>query len=248
METYVIVRRGGWRTADDLAAAAERSTAEGERMPDDVALDPQLRARGARRRRSGRSASTRRRAPRRSGATPAPRTCRSTRSSRSPTRSSSGLTPHWSRRDRALQHARHARAARDAADAEDAPRSGGRGWPGTARARSRDRTAGRRNRGRRRSDRERRSCGGTRLSCRACANRSSARRWSRARSRSRTRASTTPGPPTTGSRSARGSEARCAVPRASAATRTRSRPCQLRRLPRGRRSVSREQGDASSIR
>jgi hypothetical protein len=37
METYVILRRGGWRTADDLAAAAERSTNEGERMPDDVA-------------------------------------------------------------------------------------------------------------------------------------------------------------------------------------------------------------------
>ena len=37
METYVILRRGGWRTAEDLAAAAERSTVEGERMPDDVA-------------------------------------------------------------------------------------------------------------------------------------------------------------------------------------------------------------------
>ncbi|HEX6725399.1 MAG TPA: DUF4242 domain-containing protein [Gaiella sp.] len=37
METYVILRRGGWRTADDLAAAAERSTSEGERMPDDIA-------------------------------------------------------------------------------------------------------------------------------------------------------------------------------------------------------------------
>jgi hypothetical protein len=36
METYVILRRGGWRTADDLRQAAERSTAEGERMPDDV--------------------------------------------------------------------------------------------------------------------------------------------------------------------------------------------------------------------
>jgi hypothetical protein len=36
METYVILRRGGWRTADDLQDAAERSTAEGERMPDDV--------------------------------------------------------------------------------------------------------------------------------------------------------------------------------------------------------------------
>ena len=37
MDTYVIVRRNCWRTADDLAAAAERSTAEGDRMPDDVA-------------------------------------------------------------------------------------------------------------------------------------------------------------------------------------------------------------------
>mgnify|MGYP000126633671 CR=1 FL=1 len=38
MDTYVILRRGGWRTADDLAEAAARSTAEGERMPDDVLL------------------------------------------------------------------------------------------------------------------------------------------------------------------------------------------------------------------
>jgi len=37
METYVILRRGGWRTAADLQGAAARSTAEGERMPDDVA-------------------------------------------------------------------------------------------------------------------------------------------------------------------------------------------------------------------
>jgi hypothetical protein len=36
METYVILRRSGWRTADDLREAAERSTIEGERMPDDV--------------------------------------------------------------------------------------------------------------------------------------------------------------------------------------------------------------------
>ena len=36
METYVILRRGGWRAADDLREAAERSTAEGDRMPDDV--------------------------------------------------------------------------------------------------------------------------------------------------------------------------------------------------------------------
>ena len=36
METYVILRRGGWRTAAELQAAAARSTAEGERMPDDI--------------------------------------------------------------------------------------------------------------------------------------------------------------------------------------------------------------------
>lgn len=36
METYVILRRGGWPTPEELGAAAERSTAEGERMPDDV--------------------------------------------------------------------------------------------------------------------------------------------------------------------------------------------------------------------
>ena len=36
METYAILRRNGWRTAEDLGEAAARSTAEGERMPDDV--------------------------------------------------------------------------------------------------------------------------------------------------------------------------------------------------------------------
>lgn len=36
METYVILRRGGWRTGADLEAAAARSTAEGERMEDDI--------------------------------------------------------------------------------------------------------------------------------------------------------------------------------------------------------------------
>jgi hypothetical protein len=36
METYVILRRGGWRTAEDLQEAAARSTAEGDRRPDDV--------------------------------------------------------------------------------------------------------------------------------------------------------------------------------------------------------------------
>jgi Protein of unknown function (DUF4242) len=36
METYVILRRGGWRTPEDLQEAAARSTAEGEKMSDDV--------------------------------------------------------------------------------------------------------------------------------------------------------------------------------------------------------------------
>ncbi len=36
METYVILRRGGWRTAADLEEAAARSTAEGERKEDEI--------------------------------------------------------------------------------------------------------------------------------------------------------------------------------------------------------------------
>ena len=36
MQTYVILRRHGWATVADLEAAAERSTAEGEQMADDV--------------------------------------------------------------------------------------------------------------------------------------------------------------------------------------------------------------------
>jgi Protein of unknown function (DUF4242) len=36
METYVIVRRNGWRTADELQEAARRSTVEGDRMTEDV--------------------------------------------------------------------------------------------------------------------------------------------------------------------------------------------------------------------
>jgi Nickel responsive protein SCO4226-like len=35
METYAILRRNGFRDADDLRAAAERSTVVGEQMPDD---------------------------------------------------------------------------------------------------------------------------------------------------------------------------------------------------------------------
>jgi hypothetical protein len=37
MKMYAILRRNGWRTADDLRVAAERSTVEGDKMPDDVA-------------------------------------------------------------------------------------------------------------------------------------------------------------------------------------------------------------------
>ena len=37
METYLVMRRKGWRTAEDLSAAAVRSAAEGDRMPDDIA-------------------------------------------------------------------------------------------------------------------------------------------------------------------------------------------------------------------
>ena len=36
METFVILRRGGWRTAEDLQEAAARSTAAGDKMQDDV--------------------------------------------------------------------------------------------------------------------------------------------------------------------------------------------------------------------
>jgi hypothetical protein len=37
MDTYVILRRGGWRSPEDLQAAAERSTQVGdEEMSDDI--------------------------------------------------------------------------------------------------------------------------------------------------------------------------------------------------------------------
>ena len=36
METYVILRRSGWRTPDELQAAAARSTEEGDRTPEDI--------------------------------------------------------------------------------------------------------------------------------------------------------------------------------------------------------------------
>ena len=36
MDTYVILRRSGWRSPEELEQAAQRSTAAGEDMPDDV--------------------------------------------------------------------------------------------------------------------------------------------------------------------------------------------------------------------
>jgi Protein of unknown function (DUF4242) len=36
VDTYVILRRSGWSSPEDLQQAAERSTAEGEKMPDDI--------------------------------------------------------------------------------------------------------------------------------------------------------------------------------------------------------------------
>lgn len=36
MNLYAILRRGGWRTGEDLEQAAARSTQVGEEMPDDV--------------------------------------------------------------------------------------------------------------------------------------------------------------------------------------------------------------------
>ena len=37
LDTYVILRRAAWRSAEELGEAAARSTAEGERMEDDIA-------------------------------------------------------------------------------------------------------------------------------------------------------------------------------------------------------------------
>lgn len=36
MQTYVILRRGGWRSPADLEKAAERSHQAGDEMPDDI--------------------------------------------------------------------------------------------------------------------------------------------------------------------------------------------------------------------
>ena len=36
MQLYAILRRSGWRSPEELKEAAERSTAEGERMADDI--------------------------------------------------------------------------------------------------------------------------------------------------------------------------------------------------------------------
>ena len=77
MDLYVILRRDGWRSAEELEEAAARSTAEGERMPDDIRwIRSYVLEEGERS--SARSASTRRRARRRSTPTPTPPACPST--------------------------------------------------------------------------------------------------------------------------------------------------------------------------
>jgi hypothetical protein len=37
LDTYVILRRSGWKSPQELEEAAARSTAEGEKTPDDIA-------------------------------------------------------------------------------------------------------------------------------------------------------------------------------------------------------------------
>jgi len=36
LQTYVIMRRGGWRTPDEVRAATERSAEEADRTPEDI--------------------------------------------------------------------------------------------------------------------------------------------------------------------------------------------------------------------
>jgi hypothetical protein len=36
MQLYAILRRNGWRDGEELRVAAERSTAEGDKTPDDI--------------------------------------------------------------------------------------------------------------------------------------------------------------------------------------------------------------------
>ena len=73
MDLYVILRRDGWRSADELELAAARSTAEGERMPDDIRwIRSYVLEEG---RASARSASTRRPARRRSTPMRTPPAC-----------------------------------------------------------------------------------------------------------------------------------------------------------------------------
>ena len=36
MDTYVILRRNGWHSGEELQEAAARSAAQGEQMPDDI--------------------------------------------------------------------------------------------------------------------------------------------------------------------------------------------------------------------
>ena len=84
METYVIFRRNGWRTADDLQEAADRSTAEEESMGEEVRwirsyVITELE------RTVGTICIYQAKSPKRFAVTPTAPTCRSTKSCRSPT-------------------------------------------------------------------------------------------------------------------------------------------------------------------
>ncbi len=91
MDTYVILRRSGWRTGEELQEAAARSNAEGERTPDDIRWIRSYvlaESDGV-----GTVCVYQASSPRRSEPMPRPPDYRWTRSSGSPTPSSSGPIP-----------------------------------------------------------------------------------------------------------------------------------------------------------
>ena len=90
MKTYVILRRHGWRTGEELEAAATRSTAEGDRMADDVRWIRSY-VLGETDGSVGTVCIYQATSP--EAAMPPAQTCPSTRSSRSPTPSSCERTP-----------------------------------------------------------------------------------------------------------------------------------------------------------
>ena len=100
MQTYLILRRGGWATAQDLKDAGDtlgdRGRPDARRHP----LDPQLRHRRDRRLGRHRLRLPGHQAPKPSASTRGAPTCPPTRSSPSPTPSSCAPTPNRCPRDR----------------------------------------------------------------------------------------------------------------------------------------------------